>query len=67
MGWPSLEGGAQRFGRWRSWSKLLYVDIEVETEVQMPYPVCARLCPLRDHLMKRWQRPTYLGARMPRV
>jgi transposase len=54
-------------------SKFLYVDIEVEAGAQMPCPVCAQLCPLYDHEVKRWrhlnfwQHPTYLSARVPRV
>jgi len=59
------DGGAE--------SKFLYVDIEVEAGAQMPCPVCAQLCPLYDHEVKRWrhlnfwQHPTYLSARVPRV
>lgn len=59
------DGGAQ--------SKFLYVDIEVEPGAKMPCPVCAQLCPLYDHEVKRWrhlnfwQHSTYLSARVPRV
>lgn len=54
-------------------TRFLYVDLEVEPGAQMPCPICAQLCPLYDHEVKRWrhlnfwQHPTYLSARVPRV
>ena len=36
-------------------SKFLYVAIAVEAGAQRPCPVCAQLCPLYDHEVKRWR------------
>ena len=68
--WKVVRSGLEDGG---AGNKFLYVDIEVEAGAQMPCPVCAQLCPLYDHEVKRWrhlnfwQHPTYLSARVPRV
>ncbi len=68
--WKVVRSGLEDGG---AGSKFLYVDIEVDAGAQMPCPVCAQLCPLYDHEVKRWrhlnfwQHPAYLSARVPRV